>query len=391
VVKGRIIVAGIAAGVLGVAGCGSSSSSSSSRSSSTTAAASGSSGTCTVSIGMEGPLTGQVAVLGQEQLAFAQLAVKMDNQANGTNISLVQGDTQLMPAQATTVTQQFISNPKIVAVVGPAGSQEVLAVGPLMGRAGLAFISGSATNTTLTGGRNPTFFRVVSRDDVQGPEDARYIINHLHPKALLIVDDQEAYSTGLVGSMTPVFKSAGITVDHESVSQKTTDFSSLVSKVSPNTTVVVLPWQVAANAQQFGRNLAEQHKKALVFGTDGLYSPGTFTINGSYVSSFGPDITAIPADAALVTAAKAAYPKFGTFGPPVYAATHVVDQAIASVCKSGQKPTRANILAAIKATNESTSVLGQPIKFDAHGDLVGAKWFLFKINSQGKYVLVTNT
>ena len=42
------------------------------------------------------------------------------------------------------------------------------------------------------------------------------------------------------------------------------------------------------------------------------------------------------------------------------------------------------MLAAIKATNEPTSILGQPIKFDANGDLVGAKWFLFKINSQGQ-------
>jgi branched-chain amino acid transport system substrate-binding protein len=340
---------------------------------------------------MEGPLTGQVAVLGQEQLAFAQLAVKDDNKANGTNISLVQGDTQLMPAQATTVTQQFISNDKIVAVVGPAGSQEVLAVGPLMGRAGLGFISGSATNTTLTDGKNPTFFRVVSKDSVQGPEDANYIVKNVKPKGLMIVDDQEAYSTGLVSSMTPVFKSGGVTVDHESVSQKTTDFSSLISKVTPTTSVVVLPWQVAANAQQFGRNLAEQHKKAIIFGTDGLFSPGTFTINGSYVSSFGPDITAIPSDAQLVTEAKAAYPKFGTFGPPVYAATHVVDEAIASVCKSGQTPSRSNVLAAMKATNEASSILGQPIKFDSHGDLIGAKWFLFKINSKGKYTLVTNT
>ena len=48
------------------------------------------------------------------------------------------------------------------------------------------------------------------------------------------------------------------------------------------------------------------------------------------MSSFGPDITAIPADASIVTAAKAAFPKFGTFGPPIYAATHVLDEAIAA-------------------------------------------------------------
>jgi branched-chain amino acid transport system substrate-binding protein len=381
--KGRITLATVALAALIAAGCGSSSSS--------TKSASTSSGKCTVSIGMEAPLTGMVAVLGQEQLAFAKLAVQDDNKANGTNITLVQGDTQLTPSIATTVTQQMISNGKVVAVVGPAGSQEVEAVGPLFGRAGLAFVSPSATNPTLTSsGKNPTFFRVVDLDSRQGPEDAHFIVSTLHPKALMIVDDQEVYSTGLVSAMIPVFKTAGISVDHESVSQKVTDFSSLVAKVGANTTVVVLPWQVAANAEQLGKNLAEQHKKATIVGTDGVDSP-SFTIPGSYVSTFGPDIRGIPADAALVTEATAAYPKFGTFGPTAYAATHVVDQAIASVCKSGQTPTRANVLAAIKATNEPTSILGQPIKFDSAGDMIGAKWFLFHLNSQGKYQLTSGS
>jgi branched-chain amino acid transport system substrate-binding protein len=277
-----------------------------------------------------------------------------------------------------------------VAVVGPAGSQEVEAVGPLFARAGMPFITGSATAAALTTGKYPTFFRVVSKDSVQGPQDANYIVNTLHPKSLMIVDDQEAYSTGLVAAMTPVFKAAGIKVDHESVPQTTTDFSSLVSKVTSSTSVVVLPWQVAANAQQFGRDLAQQHKKAVIFGTDGLFSPGTFTISGSYVSSFGPDITAIPADAALAAAAKAKYGSFGTFGPPVFAATHVIDEAIASVCKAGQTPSRSNVMAAIKKTNEPSSILGQPIRFDSHGDLVNGKFFLFKINSAGKYQLIPN-
>jgi branched-chain amino acid transport system substrate-binding protein len=381
----HVIIAAAALGALAVAGCGSSGSSSSS-------SATGGTGTttksCVASIGMEGPLTGPVATLGQEQLHFAELALSMDNAANKTKISLVQGDTQLTPSVATTVTQQLTSNSSIVAVVGPAGSQEVEAIGPLMARAGLAFISGSATNATLTTGKYPTFFRVVSKDSVQGPQDAHYIISHLHPKSLMIVDDQEAYSTGLVSAMMPIFQAAGIKVDHESVSQKLTDFSSLVAKVTPSTSVVVLPWQVATNAQQFGRNLAQQHKKAVIFGTDGLFSPGTFTINGSYVSSFGPDITGIPADAAIVAAAKTKYGSFGTFGPPVFAATHVIDEAIASVCQSGKTPSRSNVLAAIKTTSEPTSILGQPISFTTGGDLVNGKFFLFKINSSGAYKLI---
>jgi len=390
--KGRLVLAAAAVGSLAVVGCSSSSSSTAAGgATSGTSSASAATKSCVASVGFEGPITGPVAPLGAEQLHFAQLAVLTDNLANKTKIKLVQGDTQLNPAQATTVTQQFVSHSSILAVVGPAGSQEVEAVGGPMDRAGMGFITGSATAVALTTGKYPTFFRVVSKDSVQGPQDANYIVKTLHPKALMIVDDQEAYSTGLVSAMTPVFQAAGIKVDHESVSQKVTDFSSLVAKVTPETSVVVLPWQVAANAQQFGRNLAQQHKSAVIFGTDGLFSPGTFTINGSYVSSFGPDITAMPADAAIARAALQKFGNFGTFGPPVYAATHVIDEAIASVCKSGQTPSRSNVLAAIKATNEPSSILGQPISFDSHGDLNGGKFFLFKIDSAGKYKLIPSS
>jgi len=387
-VKGKFTITTIALTALIAAGCGSSSNSSSSSSNPSASAGSGGK-KCTASIAIEAPITGQVAMLGGEQLHFAQLAVRMDNQANGTNITLVQGDTQLQPAQATTVTQQLIANSKVVGIVGPAGSQEVAAVGPLLARAQLPFISGSATNAELTSGKNPTFFRVVSKDSVQGPQDANYIVKTLHPKAIMLVDDQESYSTGLAAQMTPIFTAAGIKVDHESVSQKLTDFSSLVGKVTPQTSVVVLPWQVAANAQQLGKNLLEQHKSAVIFGTDGLFSPGTFTIAGSYVSSFGPDITAIPSDASIASAAKAKFGTFGTFGPPVYAATHVLDEAIASACKSGSA-TRSAVLSAVKSTNEPTSILGQAIRFDAHGDLINGKFFLFKLGAKGKYGLVPN-
>lgn len=377
---------------LGAAACGSDSSSNTSSNAGASTSGSKAISNCTAQVGVEAPITGQVAQLGGEQLHFAQLAVSQDNAKNGTKISIVQGDTQLMPAQATTVTRQMISNDKVVAIVGPAGSQEVSAIGSAITRAGLAAISGSATNTDLTKkGSFPTFFRVVPRDDVQGPQDATYIVNTLKPKTVMLVDDQTSYSTGLADAMTPVLEKAGIKVNHESVNQKQTDFSSLVSKVTPDTGVVILPWQVAANAQQFGQNLKEQHKNAVIFGTDGLYSPDQFKIPGSYVSSFAPDITSIPADAEIVKTAKAKYGDFGTFGPPVYAATHVIDEAIAAVCKAGDQPTRKNILEQIKKTDEPQSILGQPIKFDDNGDLVGAKFFLFKLDAQGKYKLVPSS
>src|SRR3954447_14005849 len=99
---------------LGVAACGGGDDNSSSSTGATTKQANAN---CTAQIGVEAPITGQVAQLGGEQLHFAQLAVDQDNAKNKTKIAVVQGDTQLQPAQATTVTRQFVANDKIVAIV----------------------------------------------------------------------------------------------------------------------------------------------------------------------------------------------------------------------------------------------------------------------------------
>jgi branched-chain amino acid transport system substrate-binding protein len=402
--KGRLYLVAAALTALIAAGCGSSSSSSSSTSSSssaggsssTTVASASSGAKCSASIAAEGPFTGPVAQVGLEQLHFAQLAVANDNAANHTDVTLAQDDTQLMPSIAVSKTEAILAS-SAVAAVGPAGSQEVEAVGPLFGKAGVAFISGSATLPALAAdGKNPTFFRVVPDDNVQGPQDANYIIKHLKPKAVLMIDDDEAYSQGLVSVMTPILTKAGIKVNHQTLNGTDTGatlanaIKSLVtSQLNPAETVTVVPWQAATNAQQFGLDAKQQGKKTIMVGTDGTNSPSQFNIPGSYVSAFGPDISASPSalDKSIVTGV-AKYGPYGSFGLPVYEATDVAMKAIASVCKAGQTPSRSNVLAAIKKATvpASANPLGIPISFSSNGNLAGNYGYLFHVSSAGKYV-----
>jgi branched-chain amino acid transport system substrate-binding protein len=369
-----------AALVLAAAGCGGDDTSSSS---SADSGGGGGDKACTASIGVIAPVTGDAAVQGTEQLHFAELAVQQFNEKNGTKFKVVQGDTQLDPGQASTVGQQFISNKDILGIAGPAGSAEVEAMGPLLERAKLAAVSASATSGDLTtGGKYPTFFRVVPPDTVQGPTDADYISGTLGAKKVFIVDDQTSYSTGIADSVAEGLKSADVAVQRESINQKSTDFSSLVSKIAPDTDVVFLPWQIAANAQLFGQQMKEQGKDATIFGSDGVFSAADFKIDGSYVSSFAPDIRAIPDDKAIVDAFKAKYGDFGTFGAPTYAAATVVANAINEVCKAGGDVTREAVTEQVRNTNMPTSILGQPIKFTPQGDLEGAKFFIFRMKGK---------
>jgi len=342
---------------------------------------------CTGTVGIMGPFTGDAASIGQEQLNFAKFAVSRYNEENGTDFQLEEGDTQLDPSQASTVAQRFVSDDNILAVVGPAGSQEVEAVGPVFTRANLGFVSPSATRTSLTeSGEFPTFYRVVPNDDAQGPTIGEFIANELDADEVFIIDDQTSYSTGLADSATQSLEGANITVRRDSVSQDQSDFSALVSRVG-EADVVFLPWQLAAKAQVFGQQLREQDNDAVIFGSDGLFSED-FSLEGSYVSSFAPDIKAIEESAELVEAYEAEYGEFSsTFGPPSYAATWTVLEAIQQACQDGEA-SREAVAEAIGETDQEESILGQPIRFDDNGDVEGARFFIFQVQGKGEYELV---
>lgn len=355
----------------------------------TAAMAAGSGKDCAAAIGFMGPFTGDAASIGQEQLNWGKLGLEDFNKANGTKFTFVETDTQLDPAQATTGGQKLVSDASVVGVLGPAGSQEVEAIGPALTEAKLVFVSPSATRTSLTlEGKFTTFARVVPNDDAQGPTIANFAKDVVGAKKVLIVDDQTSYSTGLADSVTKALESGGVSVVRESIAQKSTDFSSLVAKVTDDTGAVILPWQLAANAQQFGTQLAEQGKKAAVIGSDGVYSPKDFSLEGAYVTSFAPDVRGVAAAAPVVEAYKAAHDdSFGTFGPPVYVGAQLIATGIAATCKDGKPGTREEVTAAVKAAKLENTILGGPVALDAAGDVVGAKFYMSKITG-GKYALV---
>ena len=217
----RMFVAPLAVLALAASACGSDSKSATTTAAgaATTAAAAATTaagGDCSAKIGFMGPFTGDAASIGQEQLNWGKLGLADFNKANGTSFTFVETDTKLDPAEATTGGQKLVSDAGVVAILGPAGSQEVEAVGPAMTGAGLVYVSPSATRTSLTiGGKLPTFVRVVPNDDAQGPTVAKFAKDVVKASKVLIIDDQTSYSTGLADSAAATLKTLGVTVNRE--------------------------------------------------------------------------------------------------------------------------------------------------------------------------------
>jgi branched-chain amino acid transport system substrate-binding protein len=345
-----------------------------------------------VSVGMLAPVTGPAGSIGSDQLHWAQFYFSQWNKKSKIKIKLVQGDTQLDPAKASTVAQQFASNGKILAVIGPAGSDEVIAVAPILRKAGVAFSSGSATRVSLTNGDWKGFFyRDVPNDGVQGPTAVNFMFSDLGVKSgqkVMVVDDQEAYSTGLADIVGQRLSGRGVTVGRESISQKATDFSSLIAKVDANTKVVYLPFQLASQAQLFAQQLKAQGKSAIVFGSDGTFDSSKFNAPGNYISFFAPDVTTIPSNAAIVAAFKKQFPgATSPFGAPNYVMAQAYASAITTACKDN-KITRAEVRTNLAKVKLGGTLLGQPLRFTANGDVANAKFFIFKIQSDGTYQTV---
>jgi branched-chain amino acid transport system substrate-binding protein len=347
----------------------------------------------TRTIGVAAPITGPAASIGQQQLRWAQFFVKQWNarKANAKQkIAIVQGDTQLGvdTAFAVKVAQSFASNAKILGVVGPAGSQEVVASTSALQGKGLGFVTGSATRVSLTDGktdgvnRQGFFFRTVPNDNVQGPTVANYIRLKIKAQRVVIIDDQEAYSQGLSDTVQALLRAKGLNVTRESVSQDTTDFSSLIAKIPGNTNVIYIPWQLSPRAQAFGQQLRGAGKNITLFGSDGLFDPATWKITGSYDSFFPVDT-----NNAIVKAYAAAHGGDGEyFGAPTYAATQVVVTAITKACKDG-RATRAEVRRNIALTNipAPLSVLGFRVVYQKNGELRYGGYGIFQIQSDGTY------
>lgn len=386
-------VSGLAVLALAAAGCagGSTSSETSAAPAETSAAASAPAAApeCGGSIAVMAPLTGGAASIGQEQLNFAKLAVDDFNAEVGGSYAIVESDTQLDAGQASTQAQSIVSDSAIIGVVGPAGSQEVSAVGPAFAEAGIGYVSASATNPALTNGDNPGFFRVVPTDAVQGPTDAEFIAGTLGADNVVIIEEKTDYGTGIAASVSEALTAAGVANEVIAVAEDKKSYDDVISKVGDDVDVVFVTFQVAAKSEQVAQSLVKAGKSAIVFGSDGSFSPD-FKTPGSYISAFAPDINGIPAAADVAARFTETYGEFGTFGPPVYVATQAVLQAAQRACEAaGASADRAGVLAELPNTNIAGSILGGDIAFDANGDVAGAKFYIFKIDESGKPVTVS--
>lgn len=190
-----------------------------------------------IKIGSVAPLTGGIAHLGKDNENGVLLALdeanagKIKIDGKDAKFVIMSEDDQADPKVGKTVAQK-LADAKVAGVVGHLNSGTSIPASEVYNGAGIPVISGSATNPKLTEQGFKVQFRVVGRDDQQGPAIASYLAINNKPKVVAIVDDATAYGEGLANEVEKTLKAAKINVlPREKGTDKTVDWKAVLTKI----------------------------------------------------------------------------------------------------------------------------------------------------------------
>ena len=366
----RLVLPLALATALALTGC---SNASNNKSSSGGGGLSGSGSGQTYKIAFQGPLSGDNAQLGINEVNGVDLAIDQANKTGklGFKLELVKADDQGSPEQAPTAAAQVLQDDAVLGVVGPSFSGATKAIGATYGTAGLAFISPSATNPTLSQQGFPTFHRIVPSDNVEGSQAGDLFAKKGYKK-VVVIDDLSDYGKGVADALQKEMESKNVAVQRIGVDAKTTDYGSTATQVTASGAQAVFYGGYDAQAGLVAQALAAAGFKGDKYTGNGGKS-SVFT-NGAGAAGDGWYFTCGCSDATVAPAAKdftAAYKaKFNTdpstYSPEAYDAANAMIQAFKDAAKSGT-PTRESVEKAVNALDFKG--ITTEVKFDKTGEV----------------------
>lgn len=369
-------------GSLMLSACSSSKSSSSSSSS----GSSGGGSKPTYTIGFQGPLTGPNAQLGINIDNAVKLAVQQAN-AKGDlpfTLKVAEADDQGDPAKGPTAAQQLIGDSSVVGVVGPTFSGATKAAEPLFTQAGLASVSASATNSSLTDPANgfKTFFRIVPPDSAQGTSAADYMAKVLKAKSVYLIDDKSDYGVGLAGNIKTQLATDGVQVTSDSVAAGTNDYSAVATKVANSGTDVLYYAGYYADAAPLAKALKNTPYAGKAMSDDGSNDPKFISLAGGASEGWQFTCPCLSASAStdpttmkFVTdyTASANQPP-GTYSPEGF---DVANTLISVMKPLGANVTRAAVVNGLKTVNYQG--LTKDIQFQPNGEVTEKGIYVYEV------------
>lgn len=237
----------------------------------------------TPNIGIALAQTGNVALLGQEQVIGAKFAEKYLNARggiNGTPFKLVFQDAGGDENGAINAFQNLINKDKVVGIVGPTLSQQAFAADPIAERAKIPVLGPSNTAKGIPE-IGDFIARVSAPIAVVAPNAVKQALK-LDPKikkVAVLYAQNDAFSVSETGTFQETAKAQGLSVTTVQKFQTTdTDFTTQVTAVLNSDADLAIISGLAADGGNLVKQLRQLGFKGLIVGGNGLNTSNMFPV-----------------------------------------------------------------------------------------------------------------
>jgi len=170
------------------------------------------SGQRVIKIGNQVVLSGEYKSFGEDQLVSIELAAsKLSPVRIGGfdyEIEVITKDDEGNPEKAFLIAREMVDE-GVAGVIGSTFDGTTKASVPVYEEYGIPIISPSAQDPEISGMGN-VFFRMVMNNKQKVENIADFIVNKINPQKLILINNQEEYSKGLVDYLKEVLSDYGI-------------------------------------------------------------------------------------------------------------------------------------------------------------------------------------
>ncbi len=345
----------------------------------------------TIKIATQSPLSGPQAAIGvgiqqAADLGIEQLTAPLTDL--GFTVELAPFDDQAQPEVGTANANNIVSDQEILCVDGHLNSGVALAALPIYAGDDLVMVSPANTAPAVTEDFENAY-RIVGRDDLQGPIGAQFANETLGSTSVYIIHDTTDYGQGVATFFQQEAETLGIQVVGFEGTAETSVFDSLITPITAANPDLIYFGGIYSQAGPFFRQARERGIQSDFLGPDGMDNPELAelagdAVGGMYYTSVAAPVSQFPDAAQFAQDYQNAYGEPAPpFSPQSYDAVGICTQAIAQAAEAaGGVPTRTQVLEAMQSLEPYEGITGT-YTFDEDGDPDPGTYYVLQVNEAG--------
>ncbi|MFI3271898.1 MAG: branched-chain amino acid ABC transporter substrate-binding protein [Pseudomonadota bacterium] len=343
----------------------------------------------TIKLGVPGSHTGDLANYGLGTANAATIVAEQINAKGGIDgkmVEVILQDEQCKPELATNAATKLLTE-GVDIVLGHICSGATKAALPLYKDANMIVMSPSATTPDLTqSGDNPTFFRTIASDDMQGKLGADFVVDKLGAKKIAILHDKGDYGKGYAGYVKSFIEASGKAevVMFEGVTPGAVDYSAVIQKVRREGADCVVFGGYHPEAAKIVGQMRKRNMDIPFVSEDGVKTDTFIGVAGQYAegvyASSSKDVSSLPM---YQEAVKLHEDKYKAAPGPFYTEGYAAAQALLAAVDAADSTDTAKVMEALRTVPVETAI--GTITFDAQGEATGIGFSMYQVQD-GKFV-----